>query len=230
MITTHDIQWHVISPPDISMPCRGRLSSALLFQIFPTFQCEFYAGDPSTNNGSFIAVIRCGSDIASKWNNHSVKIGLLTHLVASRPYLGLEPDASLMCPSTHTPIMQEFIDKQDELSCLEFMRKYGMPERINTEVFISMAKALDFIDPDKLSMVVVLTAMNRFLNETDGLQMAFLDGNQPDRLCAVEKVSLTHPLSSAPCIKIGMAQKSTCMPCRRHSTLRNNSASAKWER
>ena len=59
-----------------------------------------------------------------------------------------------------------------------------MPERINEEVFISMAKALDFIDPDKLSMAVVLTAMNRFLNEDDGLQMAFLDGNQPDRLCA----------------------------------------------
>ena len=31
-----------------------------------------------------------------------------------------------------------------------------------------MAKALDFIDPEKLSMTVVLTAMNRFLNETDG--------------------------------------------------------------
>merc|ERR1711871_1863814 len=27
------------------------------------------------------------------------------------------------------------------------------------------------------------TAMNRFLNEDDGLQMAFLDGNQPERLC-----------------------------------------------
>ena len=79
---------------------------------------------------------------------------------------------------------QDFIDDQDELSVLDFMRKYGMPERINEEVFISMAKALDFIDPDKLSMTVVLTAMNRFLNETDGLQMAFLDGNQPDRLCA----------------------------------------------
>merc|ERR1719217_974149 len=78
---------------------------------------------------------------------------------------------------------QEFIDEQDELSVLDFMRKYGMPERINEEVFISMAKALDFIDPDKLSMAVVLTAMNRFLNEDDGLQMAFLDGNQPDRLC-----------------------------------------------
>merc|ERR1719498_1542043 len=79
---------------------------------------------------------------------------------------------------------QEFIDAQDELSVIDFMEKYGMPERINEEVFISMAKALDFIDPDKLSMTVVLTAMNRFLNEDNGLQMAFLDGNQPDRLCA----------------------------------------------
>jgi len=54
-------------------------------------------------------------------------------------------------------------------------------------VFISMAKALDFIDPDKLSMTVVLTAMNRFLNEDDGLQMAFLDGNQPERVLAPMK-------------------------------------------
>lgn len=50
-----------------------------------------------------------------------------------------------------------------------------------------MAKALDFIDPDKLSMTVVLTAMNRFLNEDNGLQMAFLDGNQPDRVCGPMK-------------------------------------------
>ncbi|GMI63258.1 hypothetical protein ScalyP_jg8640 [Parmales sp. scaly parma] len=78
---------------------------------------------------------------------------------------------------------QSFIDAQDELSVTQFMRKYGMPERINEEVFVAMAKALDFIDPDKLSMTVVLTAMNRFLNEDNGLQMAFLDGNQPDRLC-----------------------------------------------
>jgi len=78
---------------------------------------------------------------------------------------------------------QSFIDEQDELSVTDFMRKYGMPERINEEVFIAMAKALDFIDPDKLSMTVVLTAMNRFLNESNGLQMAFLDGNQSDRVC-----------------------------------------------
>nr|AUE44555.1 phytoene desaturase [Prymnesium parvum] len=85
---------------------------------------------------------------------------------------------------------QDFIDAQDELSVLDFMRKYGMPDRINEEVFISMAKALDFIDPDKLSMTVVLTAMNRFLNEDNGLQMAFLDGNQPDRLCAPMKAHI----------------------------------------
>jgi len=78
---------------------------------------------------------------------------------------------------------QPFIDAQDELSVTQFMRKYGMPERINEEVFIAMAKALDFIDPDKLSMTVVLTAMNRFLNESNGLQMAFLDGGQSERLC-----------------------------------------------
>ncbi|CAE8590177.1 unnamed protein product [Polarella glacialis] len=82
---------------------------------------------------------------------------------------------------------QNFINKQDDISVLQFMKENGMPDRINEEVFISMAKALDFIDPDKLSMTVVLTAMNRFLNETDGLQMAFLDGNQPDRLCAPMK-------------------------------------------
>ena len=72
---------------------------------------------------------------------------------------------------------QSFIDAQDELSVLEFMRKYSMPERINEEIFIAMGKALDFIDPDKLSMTVVLTAMNRFINEADGSQTAFLDGN-----------------------------------------------------
>jgi hypothetical protein len=42
---------------------------------------------------------------------------------------------------------QPFIDAQDELSVTDFMRKYGMPERINEEVFVAMAKALDFIDP-----------------------------------------------------------------------------------
>merc|ERR1719201_1890673 len=79
---------------------------------------------------------------------------------------------------------QPFIDRQDELSVSQFMDKYGMPARVKDEIFIAMGKALDFIDPDKLSMSVVLTAMNRFINEADGSQTAFIDGNQPDRLCA----------------------------------------------
>ena len=78
---------------------------------------------------------------------------------------------------------QEYIDAQDELSVSEWMKKNGMPERVSEELFIAMGKALDFIDSDKLSMTVILTAMNRFINETDGSKTAFLDGNQPDRLC-----------------------------------------------
>jgi 15-cis-phytoene desaturase len=46
-----------------------------------------------------------------------------------------------------------------------------------------MSKALNFIDPDEISSTVVLTALNRFLQETDGSRMAFLDGNPPERLC-----------------------------------------------
>lgn len=44
------------------------------------------------------------------------------------------------------------------MQCLQ-----GVPERVNDEVFIAMAKALNFIDPHDLSMTVVLTALNRFL-------------------------------------------------------------------
>ena len=39
----------------------------------------------------------------------------------------------------------------------------GVPERVSDEVFIAMSKALNFIDPDELSMQVVLIALNRFL-------------------------------------------------------------------
>lgn len=78
---------------------------------------------------------------------------------------------------------QSFIEAQDELSVSEFMARYGMPVRVKEEIFVAMAKALDFIEPDRLSMAVVLTAMNRFINEADGSQVAFLDGNQPERLC-----------------------------------------------
>ena len=58
---------------------------------------------------------------------------------------------------------QKYCEEQDSLTVTEWMRKQGVPDRVNDEVFIAMAKALNFIDPDDLSMTVVLTALNRFL-------------------------------------------------------------------
>lgn len=52
-----------------------------------------------------------------------------------------------------------------------------------SESIPAFAKALAFIDPERLSATVVLTALNRFLRETHGSKNAFLDGNFTERLC-----------------------------------------------
>lgn len=78
---------------------------------------------------------------------------------------------------------QSYVEKQDGLTVSQWMKKQGVPARVNDEVFIAMAKALNFIDPDDLSMTVVLTALNRFLQERHGSKMAFLDGLPPEKLC-----------------------------------------------
>nr|AUE44548.1 phytoene desaturase [Dictyopteris undulata] len=78
---------------------------------------------------------------------------------------------------------QKYVEECDCLTVTEWMKKQGVPDRVNDEVFIAMAKALNFIDPGNLSMTVVLTALNRFLQETHGSKMAFLDGPPPTRLC-----------------------------------------------
>nr|ADD52599.1 phytoene desaturase [Dunaliella salina]QIW94439.1 carotene synthesis related protein [Dunaliella salina] len=78
---------------------------------------------------------------------------------------------------------QKYVEEQDELTVTQWMQKQGVPSRVNDEVFIAMAKALNFINPDELSMTVVLTALNRFLQERHGSKMAFLDGAPPERLC-----------------------------------------------
>ncbi len=78
---------------------------------------------------------------------------------------------------------QKYVEEQDGLTVTEWMRKQGVPDRVNDEVFIAMAKALNFINPDELSMQVVLIALNRFLQERHGSKMAFLDGAPPERLC-----------------------------------------------
>ncbi|XP_010440516.1 PREDICTED: 15-cis-phytoene desaturase, chloroplastic/chromoplastic-like [Camelina sativa] len=78
---------------------------------------------------------------------------------------------------------QAYVEAQDGLSVKEWMQKQGVPERVTDEVFIAMSKALNFINPDELSMQCILIALNRFLQEKHGSKMAFLDGNPPERLC-----------------------------------------------
>jgi 15-cis-phytoene desaturase len=78
---------------------------------------------------------------------------------------------------------QKYVEAQDHLTVTEWMAQQGVPSRVNDEVFIAMAKALNFIDPDELSMICVLIALNRFLQERHGSKMAFLDGAPPERLC-----------------------------------------------
>ncbi|KAJ4958379.1 hypothetical protein NE237_025490 [Protea cynaroides] len=78
---------------------------------------------------------------------------------------------------------QAYVEAQDGLTVKEWMRKQGIPDRVTDEVFIAMSKALNFINPDELSMQCILIALNRFLQEKHGSKMAFLDGNPPERLC-----------------------------------------------
>ena len=78
---------------------------------------------------------------------------------------------------------QEYVEECDQYSWTEWLRIHNIPERVNKEVFIAMSKALNFINPDEISATVLLTALNRFLQEKDGSRMAFLDGAPPERLC-----------------------------------------------
>ena len=62
------------------------------------------------------------------------------------------------------------------------MRNHGMSQLINKEIFIAMVKVLEFIDPHKISVTVVLTAMYRFPNKSNGIQMVLLNRNHPNYL------------------------------------------------
>ena len=78
---------------------------------------------------------------------------------------------------------QKYVEEHEGVTVKEWMRARGIPDRVTDEVFIAMSKALNFIDPDTLSMQCVLIALNRFLQETDGSKIAFLDGSPTERLC-----------------------------------------------
>ncbi len=78
---------------------------------------------------------------------------------------------------------QSYVEEMDKYTWSEWMAKQNIPPRIEKEVFIAMSKALNFIDPDEISATILLTALNRFLQEKNGSKMAFLDGAPPERLC-----------------------------------------------
>ncbi len=78
---------------------------------------------------------------------------------------------------------QKYVDKMDKYSFSEWLKKQNVPPRVETEVFIAMSKALNFIGPESISSTVILTALNRFLQEKNGSKMAFLDGSPTERLC-----------------------------------------------
>ncbi len=78
---------------------------------------------------------------------------------------------------------QKYVEECDSMSWSDWLREQNIPERVNDEVFIAMSKALNFINPDEISSTILLTALNRFLQEKNGSKMAFLDGAPPERLC-----------------------------------------------
>lgn len=78
---------------------------------------------------------------------------------------------------------QRYVEQMDRYSLLEWLRRQGIDERVNTDIFIAVSKALAFINPDEISAMVPLTALNRFLRQKDGSKIAYLDGAPPERLC-----------------------------------------------
>lgn len=78
---------------------------------------------------------------------------------------------------------QKYVEKMDKYSWTEWLQKQNIPLRVEKEVFIAMSKALNFIGPEEISATILLTALNRFLQEKKGSTMAFLDGSPTERLC-----------------------------------------------
>jgi 15-cis-phytoene desaturase len=78
---------------------------------------------------------------------------------------------------------QQYVEDMDKYSFLEWLRRQGIDEGVNTDVFIAATKALTFINPDQVSSTILLTALNRFLQERYGSKIAFLDGSPTERLC-----------------------------------------------
>ncbi|PZV14568.1 MAG: 15-cis-phytoene desaturase [Leptolyngbya sp.] len=78
---------------------------------------------------------------------------------------------------------QQYVEDMDKYTMSEWLRLQGIDEGVNTDIFIAASKALTFINPDEVSSTILLTALNRFLQERYGSKIAFLDGSPTERLC-----------------------------------------------
>jgi 15-cis-phytoene desaturase len=79
---------------------------------------------------------------------------------------------------------EQYVEDMDKYSLIEWLRRQGVDEGVNTDIFIAASKALTFINPEDVSATVPLIAMNKFLQQRYGSTIAFLDGAPPERLCA----------------------------------------------
>lgn len=78
---------------------------------------------------------------------------------------------------------QKYVEDMDKYSLLEWLRRQGIDDKVNSDIFIAASKALTFINPEDVSATIILTALNRFLRERYGSKIAFLDGSPTERLC-----------------------------------------------
>lgn len=78
---------------------------------------------------------------------------------------------------------QQYVEEMDKYSFSDWLKRQGVGERVASDVFIAASKALTFINPDEVSSTILLTALNRFLQERYGSKIAFLDGSPTERLC-----------------------------------------------
>ncbi|MBV6621625.1 MAG: 15-cis-phytoene desaturase [Rivularia sp. (in: Bacteria)] len=78
---------------------------------------------------------------------------------------------------------QKYVDSTDKYTFSEWLKLQGVGDEVQQDIFIAASKSLNFINPDEISAVVLLTALNRFLQQKDGSKMAFLDGSPTERLC-----------------------------------------------
>ncbi|MEO1427886.1 MAG: 15-cis-phytoene desaturase [Cyanobacteria bacterium J06633_8] len=78
---------------------------------------------------------------------------------------------------------QKYVESTDKYTFSEWLKLQGVGDEVQQDIFIAASKSLNFINPDEISAVVLLTALNKFLQQKDGSKMAFLDGSPTERLC-----------------------------------------------